>query len=88
MDLLKYYLEEIEKKRLFQWQIKAALQPFLSFDNVLPNELKIQVQPWLVNLSEEKMSSKHKAKIAEFVLGILVKYQESKNCKESTENFF
>ncbi|MFM6222039.1 MAG: hypothetical protein ACKPDM_17085 [Dolichospermum sp.] len=83
MDLLKYYLEEIQKKRLFQWQIKAALQPFLSFD-VLPKELKIQVEPWLVNLSEGKMSPKHKAKIAEFVLDILVKYQESKDCKKST----
>ncbi|MFM6310640.1 MAG: hypothetical protein ACKPGB_20730, partial [Dolichospermum sp.] len=59
----------------------------LSFE-ILPNDLKTQIQPLLMTLSEGGKSLRHKANIARFALDIVTKYQEYEDWKKSTENFF
>ena len=87
MDSLKYWLGEISFQRISQWQIAAAIQPFL-FSNLLPEDLKIQIQPLLMTLTQGGKSLRHKANIARFALDIVTKYQEYEDWKKSTENFF
>ncbi|MFM5939180.1 MAG: hypothetical protein ACKOQR_13140 [Dolichospermum sp.] len=87
MDSLKYWLGEISFQRVSQWQIAAAIRPFLSFE-IINNDLKTQIQPLLMTLSEGGKSLRHKANIARFALDIVTKYQEYEDWKKSTENFF
>ncbi|MFM6883124.1 MAG: hypothetical protein ACKPKK_21140 [Dolichospermum sp.] len=87
MDSLKYWLGEISFQRISQWQIAAVIQPFL-FSNLLPEDLKIQIQPLLMTLTQGGKSLRHKANIARFALDIVTKYQEYEDWKKSTENFF
>ncbi|MFM6649346.1 MAG: hypothetical protein ACKPKJ_10255 [Dolichospermum sp.] len=87
MDSLKYWLGEISFQRISQWQIAAVIQPFL-FSNLLPEDLKIQIQPLLMTLTQGGKSLRHKANIARFALDIVTKHQEYEDWKKSTENFF
>ncbi|MFM6222038.1 MAG: hypothetical protein ACKPDM_17080 [Dolichospermum sp.] len=87
MESLKYWLKEISSQRISQWQIAAAIQPFLS-PNLLPEDLKIQIQPLLMTLTQGGKSLKHKANVATFALSVLAKYQESEYWKNSDDNFF
>ena len=86
MDSLKYWLGEISFQRISQWQIAAAIRPFLSFE-ILPNDLKTQIQPLLMTLSEGGKSLKHKANVARFALDIVTKHQEYEDWKNSNDNF-